>query len=399
MAIRINHLIVKFVQKLLKREMNIVADENIAYAKEAFSQFGAVHLVDGRKIANQQLNNVDALIVRSITNVKCNLLKGTKVKFVGTATIGSDHIDLNYLKKNNITFADAKGCNADSVAEYVFTALLKIAVDEKIKLNEKTIGVVGIGNIGSKVEKIAETLGMRVLKNDPPLERKGIGKNYVSLDEILQADIITLHVPLNKGGQDNTVHLLNEKNLGQIREKAIIINTSRGAVIDNDAFYNIIPDKKLNNILDVWENEPRVNIDLLNITKIGTAHIAGYSLEGKVNGTMMTYNALCNFTGKAPCWKPALPEVEDKEVVLDDSKSNELILYNLLKAIYDIEGDDRRMRNMIEVKREERGDYLDRLRKEYPIRREFSNYTIKLREDELNLKKILETLRFKVKEY
>jgi len=398
MAIRINHLIVKFVQKLLKREMNIVVDENIACAKEVFSEFGDVHLVDGRKITNQQLNNVDALIVRSITNVNSNLLDGTKVKFIGTATIGSDHIDLEYLKKNNITYADAKGCNADSVAEYVFTALLKIAFNENIKLNKKTIGVVGIGNIGTRVVKIAEAFGMKVFRNDPPLGRKGIGKNYVSLDEILQADIITLHVPLNKGGQDNTVHLLNKKNLGQIREKTILVNTSRGTVIDNDALYNIILNKKLNNILDVWENEPRVNIDLLNITKIGTAHIAGYSLEGKVNGTMMIYSALCNFAGKAPSWKPALPEVENNEVVLDDIKSDELKLYNLLRTFYDIEGDDMRMRNMIKVKQEERGNYFDRLRKEYPLRREFINYTIRLRENEHYLKKFLETLRFKVRE-
>ncbi len=379
--------------------MNIVVDENIAYAKAAFSEFGDVQLVDGRKITNQQLKNVDALIVRSITNVKGNLLDGTKVKFVGTATIGSDHIDLNYLKKNNISFADAKGCNADSVAEYVFTALFKIAADENIRLNKKSIGVVGIGNIGSKVVRIAEALGMLVLKNDPPLERKGIGEKYVSLDEILQADIITMHVPLNKGGRDNTVHLFNKDKLNQIRNGAIIINTSRGVVIDNDALYNITQSKKLYNILDVWENEPTINIDLLSITKIGTAHIAGYSLEGKVNGTVMIYNALCNFTGKPPSWKPELPEVENKEFVLDNSKNDELKLYNLLRAVYKVEGDGTRMRKMIKVKRRERGNYFDLLRKEYPIRREFSNYTVKLREDELYLKKILKTLRFKTKEY
>jgi len=393
------HLIVKFAQMLLKREMNIVVDENIAYAKEVFSEFGDVQLVNGRKITNQHINNIDALIVRSITNVNSNLLSGTKVKFVGTATIGSDHIDLIYLKKNNITFTDAKGCNADSVAEYVFTALLKIAVDENIQLNKKSVGVVGIGNIGTRVVNIAEAFGMKVFKNDPPLERKGIGENYVSLDEILQADIISLHIPLNKGEQDNTIHLLNEQNLGQIREKTIIINTSRGAVIDNNSLHKMIRNKKLPAVLDVWENEPKVNIDLLNITKIGSAHIAGYSLEGKVNGTRMIYEALCNFTGKTLSWKPALQEVENKEVFLDDSKNDELKIYNLLRTAYDIEEDDKKMRNMLKVKREERGDYFDQLRKEYPVRREFSNYIIKLREGERHLKKILESLRFKVKEH
>ncbi|MBT8386806.1 MAG: 4-phosphoerythronate dehydrogenase, partial [Ignavibacteria bacterium] len=286
--------------------MNIVVDENIAYAKEVFSKFGDVHLADGRRITNQQLKNVDALIVRSITNVNRNLLDGTKVKFVGTATIGCDHVDLNYLKKKNISFADAKGCNADSVAEYVFTALLKIAANENLMLNKKSIGVVGIGNIGSRIVKIAQALGMSVLKNDPPLERKGIGIKYVSLDEILQADIITLHVPLNKGGRDNTVHLLNKDNLNQIRNGAIIINTSRGVVIDNDALYNITRSKRLFNILDVWENEPSVSIGLLNMTQIATAHIAGYSLEGKLNGTKMICEALYSFMGKPPSWKPEL---------------------------------------------------------------------------------------------
>lgn len=384
---------------LLKSEMNTVVDENIADAKEAFAEFGDIQLVDGRKITNQQLSNVDALIVRSITNINSNLLDGTKVKFVGTATIGSDHIDLDYLEKNNITFANAKGCNADSVAEYVFTSLLKIAVDENIKLNKKSIGVVGIGNIGSRVVRIAEAFGMKVFQNDPPLERKGISKDYVSLDEILQADIITLHVPLNKGGKDNTVHLLNKNNMEQIREKTILINTSRGAVINNEVLHNITQGKKLNNILDVWENEPKVNVDLLNITKIGTAHIAGYSLEGKVNGTRMIYEALCNFRGKTPNWKPELPEVENKEVVLDASKNNELKLYKLLRTAYDIEEDDKRMRKMLKVKREEREDYFDQLRKEYSVRREFSNYSVKLREGEQHLKKILGTFRFKLMKY
>jgi len=311
------------VQKLLKSEMNIIVDENIAYAKKAFSEYGDVQLVDGREITNQLLINVDTLLVRSITSVNRYLLDGTKVKFVGTATIGSDHVDLNYLKMNNITFADAKGCNANSVAEYVFTALLKIAVEKKINLSEKAIGIIGIGNIGSRVVKIAKAIGMRVLKNDPPLEREAIGDNFVSLDEALQADIITLHVPLNETGKDKTVHLLNDQNLKKIRKGTILINTSRGAVIDNDALYNIAQRKKLYNILDVWENEPGVNIDLLKITKIGTSHIAGYSLEGKVNGTGMIYYALCNFAGIPPSWKPELPEVGNKEFVLDDSKNDE----------------------------------------------------------------------------
>ena len=213
--------------------MKLIIDENITFAKEAFSSFGDAKLLDGRTLTNKDVQDADVLVVRSITNVNEDLIKNSKVKFVGTATIGTDHIDLEYLKNQNIRFADAKGCNADSVAEYVFTALLKVASEKNIYLQEKTIGVVGIGNIGSRVVRLAESLGMKVLKNDPPLERKGIGNNYLNLDEILQADIITFHVPLNLDGIDKTFHLLNENNLKKIKKGTIIINSSRGAVINN----------------------------------------------------------------------------------------------------------------------------------------------------------------------
>jgi len=182
--------------------MKLVVDENIAFAEEAFSQFGDVLLISGRQITNDILGNADVLIVRSITNVDENLLQSTNIKFVGTATIGTDHIDTDYLNENKLTFTDAKGCNADSVAEYVFTALLnallKIAVDSKFILKNKSIGIIGVGNVGSKVAKYAEALGLKVYKNDPPKQRAGEGNNYVSLEEALQADIITLHVSWNR---------------------------------------------------------------------------------------------------------------------------------------------------------------------------------------------------------
>ena len=190
--------------------MKLIIDENIAFAKEAFSGFGELNLLNGRSIEENEVRDADVLIVRSITKVDGKLLDNSKVKFVGTATIGTDHIDLNYLKSKKIAFADARGCNADSVAEYVFTTLFKVAAEEKSSLRDKTIGVVGIGNIGSRVVRLAESFGMKVLKNDPPLERKGIGENYVALDEILRADIITFHVPLNLKGIDRTYHLLDK---------------------------------------------------------------------------------------------------------------------------------------------------------------------------------------------
>ena len=377
--------------------MNLIIDENIAFAKEAFSHFGKVILVDGRTLTNKNVEDADALIIRSITRVDEELLNKSKVRFVGTATIGTDHIDPDYLKKHNITCADAKGCNADSVAEYVFTALLKVASNKNISLSEKTIGVIGIGNIGSRVVRLAESFGMKVLKSDPPLESNGIGKNYVSLDEVLNADIITLHVPLSFEGVNKTHHLLTESNLKLIKENAVIINTSRGPVIDNEALLEETKNKKFLMILDVWEDEPLINLELLAKTKVATAHIAGYSFEGKVNGTKMIYDALCNFTKTNPQWAPELPAIDGIELTLSECNSDEEKLYNLFSAIYKIEEDDARLREISNYKMNDQAGYFDLLRKTYPVRREFSNFTVHLSEKEKHLKAILESFRFKVR--
>lgn len=377
--------------------MKIVIDENIALAKEAFKDFGSLHLFNGRAITNELLKDKDVLIVRSITRVDKALLENTNIKFVGSTTIGCDHVDTEYLFRKDIAFSDAAGCNADSVAEYVFTALFKIAVDEKISLAGKTIGVVGTGNIGSKVVRLAEALGMKVLKNDPPKERDGIGKNYVRLEKIFDADIITLHVPLNLGGADKTFHLLNEHNLTRLKDGAIVINTARGAVIDNSALLAVTSRKGLKLILDVWENEPDINTELLGISKIGTAHIAGYSYEGKVNGTKIIYDSLCRYSGKTPAWQPGLKAVHNSTLLLPAAEEIEKKLYSLFARIYNIENDYKSMRAIQVQKGNEKSVYFDKLRKTYPLRREFSNYTVKLLQDELKFKPILEAFRFKVK--
>jgi len=377
--------------------MNLIIDENIVFAKEAFSHFGNVTLVDGRYLTYKDVKDADVLIIRSITRVDEELLNKSKVRFVGTATIGTDHIDLDYLQRKKIVFADAKGCNADSVAEYVFTALLKFTTEKKISLKGKTIGIVGIGNIGSRIVRLAESLSMKVLKNDPPLERKSIGSNYVDLDEILKADIITLHVPLSFEGIYKTFHLLNQNNLKMIKENAIIINTSRGAVINNTSLLDEAIRKGFNLILDVWADEPSVNINLLSRTKVATAHIAGYSLEGKVNGTKMIYDALCKFKNKKPTWQSELSLIESSDIKLPYGQSDEEKLYKLFSSIYDIEKDVARLREISNYKLNEQAGYFDLLRKSYPVRREFCNYTVHLSEKDKHLKPILQSFHFKVK--
>ncbi len=376
--------------------MKLVVDENIAFAEEAFSQYGDVLLICGRQITNEILRNADTLIVRSIINVDENLLQNTNINFVGTATIGTDHIDTNYLNENNIVFADAKGCNADSVAEYVFTALLKIAADNKLTLRNKSIGIIGVGNVGSRVLKYAEALGLKVYNNDPPKQRAGEGNNYVSLEEAMQADIITLHVPLNKTGIDKTFHLIDEKKLNEIRNNTIIINSSRGAVIDNKALLNIVDKKCIKVILDVWEGEPSVNTNLLQKVFIGSAHISGYSLEGKVNGTKMIYDALCRFTNQLNDWEPKLPPIEINVIDVSSVKSIEEKLHLIFKQIYDIEKDDSEIRKMIEMNENMYAAYFDKLRKDYHLRREFNNYTVIIEPADKKLGEILQKFRFKV---
>lgn len=377
--------------------MKLVIDENIASAKQAFKQFGEILLTNGRDICNDILRDADVLIVRSITNVNENLLANTNVKFVGSATIGTEHIDTNYLNIKEIVFASSKGCNADSVAEYVFTSLIKIAAERNLTLKDKTIGIIGVGNIGRKIVNIAQMLGLKVLKNDPPKERAGIGTDYVSLDEALQADIITLHVPLNRTGIDKTIHLLDSKRLNKIKANGVLINTSRGAVVDNTALLNSISDRKLNVVLDVWEDEPFINTGLLQKVILSTPHIAGYSLEGKINGTKMIYDALCKFTASPNVWQPVFPPIGQTEIELPAGKFVEQKLHFIFKQIYNIANDDVLLRGILKIDEKERAVFFDKLRKEYPVRREFNNYTININKKEKWLGDLLRKFRFKIK--
>ncbi len=372
--------------------MKIICDENISFAEAAFSQFGKVELLQGRKINNAALNKADVLIVRSITKVDKSLLENTNIKFVGTATIGTDHVDINYLNKRNIKFADAAGCNSDAVTEYLFTALFRILADKNISLKNKSMGVIGAGNIGSRVVKLAKAVGLEVIMNDPPLQRKTSSKDYAPLEEALQADIVTFHVPLTLDGKDKTIHLLDQKKIKSMKDGIILINASRGPVVDNTALSSFIDKKKLNVVLDVWEHEPEVDINLLNQTLIATPHIAGYSLEGKVNGTYLIYKNFCNFLGETPTWQPTLAMPEDSLITAEENKSIEETLNFIFSQVYQIRRDDKKMRHLYDLDAKIRPSYFDLMRKEYPYRREFNNYFVK--NPSTQLKKILEAFRF-----
>ncbi len=376
--------------------MILVVDENISFAEEAFSQFGEVRLLPGRKITRETLLSADALIVRSITKVDENLLRDTPVKFVGTATIGTDHIDLEYLKSNKIIFKDAAGCNADAVAEYVFTSISLLANEYSFSIEEKTLGVVGVGNIGSRVARLAESVGMKVLKNDPPLQRRTGSNEYASLEEALNADIITFHVPLNLEGVDKTFHLINAEKLSSLKRGTILINASRGQVIDNSLLVKFLKEKSFLVNLDVWENEPDINIDLLKQVCIATPHIAGYSLEGKINGTVIIYNALCSFLKVKPMWNPIFQRVRENEIIINFNGKLTATLNNIFKSAYAIKEDDARMRMIENLEKKDRSAYFDKLRKEYPFRREFSNYKAVISNGDERILNIIKSFGFQV---
>jgi len=376
--------------------LKITVDENIAYAKEAFSGLGEVTLLHGRKITSASLKDSDILIIRSITKVDKNLLEGSKVKFVGTATIGKDHIDLEYLKDNNITFADAAGCNANAVKEYVFNALTEILTEKKMKFKDLSIGIVGVGNVGSKVANAANALGIRTILNDPPLKRKTGKDVYKALGEALEADIITLHVPLNKEGIDKTYHLFDYERLNQLKDNTILINSSRGSVIDNEALLKIIEKKNLTVILDVWENEPDINSSLLQKIFIGTPHIAGYSYEGKINGTMMMYSALCRYLNKEEKYSVPKVKVDNSIIEINDLGSIEESLQKIFSKIYEIRKDDINLRKILNDKKDEAGKYFDQLRKDYHLRYEFANYTVVIPKKQKELINVLPGFGFSI---
>jgi len=360
--------------------MKIVADENIPYVREVFTPLGEVICISGRNMNPALLLDADVLLVRSITPVNQDLLQDTSVRFVGTATIGTDHIDQEYLHRRGITFVSAAGSNANSVTEYVLTALLVLAARYRLNLEGKKLGIIGVGNIGSRLEKKAGALGLQVLPNDPPLQRQTGAPRFVALDQVLQeADIITCHVPLTRVGPDPTYHLLEAKRLAQLKPDAILINTSRGAVVDNRALKEYLHQPQAGPVvLDVWENEPHIDVELLEKVSLATPHIAGYSLDGKVNGTLMLYKALCVFLGEAPVKQvnlmppPPLPAIDR----IDTSVPDQAVMTGVMGSIYDIDADDRNLRGLVNLPVDQRGQHFDSLRKNYPVRRESHNTRI-----------------------
>ncbi len=373
--------------------MKIVADDKIPFLKGVLEPFADIIYLPGREITRRVLIDADALIIRTRTKCSEDLLNGTPVKFIGTATIGFDHIDIEYCRKKNIFWTNAPGCNSSSVQQYIAAALLKMASEFRLNLKDTTIGIVGIGNVGSKVEKLARIIGMNVLRNDPPRARSEGEKDYVSLGRILyESDIVTLHVPLNFVGQDCTYHLFNGRAFKKLKKNSWFINASRGEVVETAALKKVLDSGKLGGaILDVWENEPDIDLELMSKTFLATPHIAGYSTDGKANGTSIVINSLCrHFNLPLKEWYPGDVPGPEKPFITINCKGlgDEDILREAVFQTYNIDEDNIKLRFNPADFEKQRGDY--------PLRREFKAFTINLISGTKQIKSKLEGLGFKV---
>ncbi len=367
--------------------MHILADANIPRVELAFGELGTVHTKPGRAISSADVQEADVLLVRSVTPVGPALLDGTDLRFVGSATIGTDHVDRGYLEARDIPFAHAPGSNADSVADYVVVALLLLARRRGTELQGRTVGIVGCGNIGGRLVQRLQALGMTVLRNDPPraraAEAAGRAHAFRPLDAVLDAaEVVTLHVPLTTEGPDPTHHLADAAFFERMTEGAWVLNTSRGPVVDGDA----LRDARLHGpvaaaVLDVWEHEPAPDPALVDAVDLATPHIAGYAYDGKVRGTAMLHEALCEHLGATADWEgPAGIEAASKDKLhcsppdprLPDAEWR----YHLARQGYDLQTDDAALRAVVDRAADDRADAFAGLRSDYRRRRELQQHHV-----------------------
>lgn len=354
----------------------IFVEENIPLLAEALNPCGEVTKYSGRKLSNKDLINSGCsdLFIRSTTKIVPELIEGSSVKFIGTATSGIDHVNVEYLKNKQINFAYAPGSNANSVAEYVVYSILKWRDITKSQLGNKTIGIVGFGNIGKIVAKYSYNLGLKILVNDPLLKDENFNfpdfVNYVELDELChKSDIITNHVPLTDEVLYPTLRLFNSHNIQSIKSNALFIHTSRGSVVDENALIAKLKEDKFHLSIDVWENEPNINSELLKNTIIATPHVAGYSRDGKIRGAKMIAEAFQKFSGIEPNYHAINQELSIYKPLNSDYFQDYEKLYLLLSKSRDLDEDTKNLKDVI-MRNTGKGDIFDALRKNYPQRRE-----------------------------
>lgn len=346
--------------------MKLVIDENIPAADALFGEFGELCLLPGREITNTVLLDADVLLVRSVTQVNRELLQGTPVGFIGSCTAGVDHIDQGYLEQAGIGFAHAPGANARSVVEYVLSALCRLGIDAERVRPGMTVGIFGLGNVGGRLYRVLTACGFDCIGYDPYLEQQDQMQLATDPGQLLQADIITLHTPLTRIDKHPTYHLISAAELASLRQNAILVNSSRGGVVDNRALVQLLPQRRdLAVVLDVWEHEPLIDLALMNMASLATPHIAGYSYDGKLRGAEMVCQQLRNWRDARPC----MVDTQLNETEALPLTGSWHALCKQMLSVYDIAADDRRMRTVLSGA----GDYataFEQLRRDYPLRRE-----------------------------
>ncbi|WP_076408843.1 4-phosphoerythronate dehydrogenase [Shewanella sp. UCD-KL12] len=362
--------------------MKILADENMPYVQQLFGDLGTIETVNGRELTPEQVSDADVLLVRSVTQVNDALLSlNSKLKFVGSATIGTDHIDTHYLASRGIPFSNAPGCNATAVGEFAFIALLELAQRFGEQLKEKTVGIVGAGNTGTAVAKCLEAYGVKVLLHDPIIADND-PRDFVSIDELIKAcDVISLHVPITRAGEHKTWYLFDEARLNSLKLGTWLLNCCRGEVIDNRALIKVKQTRDdIKVVLDVWEGEPNPMLDLIPYVELATPHIAGYSLEGKARGTYMLYQKLMTVLGREvdKSMTSLLPALWSTQLDIANLPSERALL-QLSRFIYDLRDDDALFRKTMgagSVKNAAdnslNNNGFDLMRKNHKHRREFS---------------------------
>ena len=375
--------------------MKIVCDDKIPFLRGVLEPFAEVVYLPGKQTTAEVVRDADAIITRTRTKCDAALLAGSSVKVIATATIGFDHIDTAWCERNGIIWRNAPGCNSWSVKQYIASVLVSLARRHGLDLRSMTLGVVGVGNVGSKVAEVGRAFGMRVLLNDPPRARTEGGEAFTDLDTLLrESDIVTVHVPLTRGGGDATWHLFDAARLERMRPSQILINSSRGPVVDNAALKGALRKGALKAaVLDVWEGEPDIDIELLGLLDIATPHIAGYSADGKANGTTMSVRYLASKLGLPLTeWTASgIPAPEQAlEFAVDASGSTvQEVLIEAVLHTYDVRRDS-------DALRAAPGSF-ERLRGDYWVRREPSAFTLTLLHGTGDLASRLERIGFKVK--
>lgn len=345
--------------------MKIVADSAIHALDETFARHGTVVRKRGGDITRADLVDADALVVRTITRVDADLLDGTPVRFVGTATIGTDHLDIDWLDAEGIAWSSAPGCNADAAAQYTLAMMMLACRRMEIRLVDQQVGIVGLGNVGSRLQALLNALGIPVLACDPPLEDAGT-RGLVPLEEALACSMVSLHVPLTRGGAYPTLHMIGAAQLARMPTGSLLVNASRGDVIEASALSSWLQQGGGQAALDVWPGEPAIDPALLAACVVGTPHVAGYSREGKLRGSRMVYEAYCRAFEL-----PAVPAMELPPMELDIADGDAAcdctaLAQSCVLAVCGVVEDDEMLRATHTV-----ATAFETLRANYRVRREF----------------------------